>query len=77
MPQHLVTMRIPEFTIRQREDGQWCWALRASNGEALCHSEGYPTEAGAIRGAKTAKRRAAQARIVVRDRKGKAARICA
>lgn len=67
-------MRIPEFAIRQREDGQWYWSLRASNGEALCHSEGYPTEAGAIRGAKTAKRRAALARIVVRDATGRAAR---
>jgi uncharacterized protein YegP (UPF0339 family) len=67
-------MRIPEFTIRQRDDGQWYWSLRASNGEPLCHSEGFPTEAGAIRGAKTARRRASLARIVVRNADNKIAR---
>lgn len=64
-------MKIPEYTIQQRADGQWDYRLRGANGETMSHGEGYKTAGRAIAGARAAKRRASQARIVVRDAAGK------
>lgn len=39
-----------KFMIFQGTDRQWYFRLRASNGETLCHSEGYTTRQSALNG---------------------------
>lgn len=38
------------FKIQQGRDGLYYWHLQATNGEILCHSEGYSSYQGAQRG---------------------------
>jgi uncharacterized protein YegP (UPF0339 family) len=45
-------------------DGNWYWRLVGGNGENQGHSEAYPSESNAKRGAKDAKRTSRFARIV-------------
>lgn len=47
--------------------GQWYWTLQAPNGEKVCQSEGYVTEAGAMNGVDAVRRYAAGAVLVRRD----------
>jgi uncharacterized protein YegP (UPF0339 family) len=47
--------------IHTSDSGQWYWILKAANGETLCHSEMYTTEAAAIETA----RKVSKAAIVV------------
>lgn len=31
------------------KDGQWYWHLKAGNGKVVCHGEGHPTKAKAVK----------------------------
>lgn len=44
-----------KFSIFQGRDGQYYWRLKASNGETLCHSEGYTAKQSAQRGVESCK----------------------
>ena len=35
------------------KDGQWYWHLKGANGKVVCHGEGHPTKAKAIRAARS------------------------
>ena len=39
-----------KYTLFKGRDGQYYWNLKASNGEILCHSEGYTTKQNAKNG---------------------------
>jgi|APFre7841882793_1041355.scaffolds.fasta_scaffold59464_2 uncharacterized protein YegP (UPF0339 family) len=53
----------PKYTaeIHTSASGQFYWTLKAANGETLCHSEMYTTEAAALETA----RKVSKAKIVV------------
>lgn len=44
-----------KFTIFLARNGQFYWRLKASNGETLCHSEGYTAKQSAQRGIESCK----------------------
>ncbi|MBL0318167.1 MAG: YegP family protein [Alphaproteobacteria bacterium] len=48
-------MKMSKFTIFLARNGQFYWRLKASNGETLCHSEGYTAKQSAQRGIESCK----------------------
>lgn len=46
------------YRVKQGEDGQWYFALIATNGRTVHPSEGYPSKGNALRGARAAYRTA-------------------
>lgn len=44
-----------KFTIFLARNGQFYWRLKSSNGETLCHSEGYTAKQSAQRGIESCK----------------------
>lgn len=48
-------MRRNKIEVFKSLDG-WRWRLRATNGEIVAQSEGYPTKENALRGASALKR---------------------
>ncbi len=51
------------FRLKKRTDGQYYWSLVASNGETLCHSEGYTTKQSAQNGIDACRRFAPTAKV--------------
>ncbi|MGI9440034.1 MAG: YegP family protein [Parvibaculales bacterium] len=53
-----------KFIIDKRKDDQYYWKLNATNGETLCHSEGYTTKQGAENGIESCRENAPDAEVV-------------
>lgn len=53
------------FTVYQDTDSQWRWRLLSANGRVVCQGEGHPNKQNAVRAARSVKRWAEEAEIVV------------